>query len=322
MTIRARAYFVTAELLFAFAASLPAQTVRLPELGVASHRGQLFPVSGVPGAARLTEPLDISGVDQLYAIPASDLALGISSDSKQFLLIRNPRGVASVSSFDFGEVDSFVPSPSGDSVLVKAAGAPAKFHVLSGINNAGTSAWSFELDETGGSIERFAVSDTGQAVLVMVNTDSGDELLSVRQDVGTSVVTRLGAGAAVSFIPRSRDGVAVDAGTQQLLRLDGGAVVGSAVLLTGSIPQAFSAVSVSMDGRRLFAAGPAGDVLMIDVNDGNVERIDCECVPTGLARLNGDVFQLLVPESSNVWLLSLRRDMRLTLVPAYTGGAK
>jgi hypothetical protein len=277
-------------------------------------------VRGIPGAALLSEPLDLRMTLTDAAVsPRGDLAIAIDADGAAHLFKLNggaateravPNLMASAASVIF--------SPSG---AAAALYRPGSVQVLKGLPDAPEVATTLAVPSMGSvaaeaaamgrmrqpAHETIAISDDAAYVLF---ARSGEvDLLSVAGGVRKLVDGH--AGAMVAFAAGNHD-AAIAAGGVVTLYED---IAGASTRRDFPGAGLSGGLAFSADGARILLAGPRS-VVVIDRTTGIRSLVECDFKPTGITAM-GAMFRLNEPGSGPLWLLDGGApEPKLIFVPA------
>ena len=257
-----------------------------PQLGYLWDSGDqtLRPILGMPGASQIGESVVPAGTyTQAAGSPSSAVALLVSSDQKLYRMSL-PSGTPAPLDVNAAAGAALRFSPSGISAAVFVPGSAA-VTVLTGL----TATPQTRIVSPGGPIMDLAISDHG-TVAAVLQSSSGDALVSVSLNSAPQPLLRLEAPGGLSFVGASDDLLAADAAasTLSLIRAVSTAPtvtpVSSATLL-----QAPVAVGASFDGRwAVVANGGESSVVRFDLSGATPPlRLVCPIQPTTAAQLAG-----------------------------------
>lgn len=293
-----------------------------PVAGYVFDGAALRPINGVPGGATLGEALSL-GVAASAAVvsPQLDSAIVTAGDGSLHLFRLGghsatevswngvPRGPARV-----------VYSPSGTAAAVYAAG---RVRTFGGLPNSPMLEFATGIAPSPVGSARQSTSVVPQAMAV---SDDAAWLLVVSEGrvrlmgaSGASALLLEGArGAGVTFTPGGHV-VAVIDGARPWLEVfpDASGAPSQRIPAPGLAEPA--GLEFSADGKlALAAAHTAKSVTIFDLAGGTGTTLDCDCVPTGVARL-GSLFRLTNASSGPVWLVDTGASpARVVFVPART----
>ncbi len=276
-----------------------------PGLGLVfeERTGSLRPVLGIPGAARLGEPIDIGArLARAVVSPRQDAAIGVTAEGAAIGIRLSPAGAVTQ---DLG-------AASGPIAFSDDGGAAA-------IAGGGITLWrtgeSFEPAgrvDIEGEITALALSGDGALLAALAN--GAVQLLEPGQPPVTVGSVRHASAAA--FVPGSRDAIVTDDAGDIVYLLRSGAFFAIADQAAGVAGPVAAAVS---SGRALVANAKTGAVLSIRLSDGAAETSDCGCRPSRLdPTLENGVFWL----ADGLVFDDQPAGRRVWFVPAGEGGRR
>jgi hypothetical protein len=284
---------------------------------------QLQPILGIPGAARLGNPISLpQSVTQLYVAPGQNFALaaqGVANGVALVLLRVN--GVMQTNLTltplpgALAKPDLVAFSPSGQSAALysQAAGvvqlfsglpaSPQKSQQISGIEAA----------------ELLAVSDDAQAVLI---SDGVGNAYALAQGQAPVPIYHTEIISALAFFPQSHDAILCDP-------YNGTAVAGRATDGITIFPAPNTcqpqAATTTADGKTILLACPASHLIWsIDRASGSIGFHEVDNTPFGFASLGlRDTFLLSPADGDGTyWLLTLQNGETVTsFIAAPNAGA-
>jgi DNA-binding beta-propeller fold protein YncE len=346
MKIRIHYWFLSAVLVGtgAIAATVTLDGPRLGMLFDPQTRA-LHPILGIPGSAVVGRALELGiSVEKAAISPAQDFVLVTAGDRREVVMLRTGRApIAPIA------IEGADPAP--NEMILSAGGRAAvlyhrdrnRLQVITGLPSGPRVSSQLYLS-AGEAPSAFAVSDDGRVVLAGI----GGSLKMITANGEVPVLPGIGKITAIAFGKRSVEPV-VDEVRGDLHRASPGpaapAPLGYVALaadalhdrlflvrnVTGDVEAEVIgtsaegiaspvALAVSRDNRRVFVANAkSGTVAIFDLlrGDRSHSLISCGCSPTGLDRLNGDVFRLTAPSSRPLWVLEADgREPRVVFVPA------
>jgi hypothetical protein len=292
----------------------------IPDAGGTAIR----PVLGIPGASVLGERLELD-VDIRGAVisPRQDYAIASRLADAQAVVIdvgADPPAVTPVTGVHPG-VELIAVSPSG-SVAAVYDHPSGTVQVIGGLPHNAAVVAEFDTSIISGRAAGLAISDDGTLALMKVveSDDAGLWVLGSSNGPGRISLDRPSAAA---FFPNRDDAVVTDdAARSAFLMMDIGHA-GTLVPLVSAADriEAFSSVSVSEDGRRVFLADAgSGIIATVDVETRTSNFASCQCRPTGLYRLSGNsIFRLTEPSGDPITILDASSsDPRIAIIPPAT----
>jgi hypothetical protein len=279
--------------------------------------GTLRQVTGIPGAAHSGAPLEL-GVKLAWAAvsPAQDHVLAASRDSQEVLLFQIRSGGISMR-----PLRDVPPAP--DRVALSPSGAAAALYysdagmvrVLANLED-GAASRSFNL---AGAPSALAVSDDGQAALVIIPGEGEVQTLLWTGDAGVRRIVDSYGAAAAAFFRGSQDAVIADGMKRYFYRLRTSKGVDTLEIAGDFDGDASGPVALKLahDNTRVFAAiGNGNRVEVLDVAGRSITRLECACKPSALTALNGSLFRLTGGDGQRFWILDGGASQpRLLFVP-------
>lgn len=279
--------------------------VSAPVLGFLAEGDQVRPIFGVPAAAAVADPIR-TGVKAASAIAARDSVLivdavegGLSVLSggtlKHIAGARTAPAMAALSPAGQAAVLWFSPH-STIQVLSDLARAPVVREVSAPFLSAMPGA--------------LALSDDGTWMAGI--WEDGTYAFGPQGEVMRLPLQE--TAVAIQFFPASHDLVLATARGLWLVT-DAGGRTAPRLLWQADPEEPFEALAVAGEAGRLHAVTRNGTILTVSP-EGDLTRLDCQCQPSGLSRLAGNVFRLtgLVngaiklfdADSGAVWFAPLR----------------
>ena len=348
MTMRIHHWFCSG-LLLVTGATAATVTLEGPRLGMLfdPQTRALHPILGIPGSAVVGRALELGITVEKAAIsPGQDFVLVTAGDRREVVMLRTGRGpIAPVA------IEGADPAP--NEIILSAGGRAAllyhralnRLQVITGMPSGPRISAQLYLS-AGEAPSAFAVSDDGRVVLAGI----GGSLKMITANGEVPVLPGIGKITAIAFgkrsaapvvdevrgeVHRTRPGPAVPASASFgyvalaadalhdrlfLVRNVTGDVDAEVIGTSAEGIASPVALAVSRDNGRVFVANAkSGTVAIFDLLRGGRSHslISCGCSPTGLDRLNGDVFRLTAPSSRPLWVLEADgREPRVVFVPA------
>jgi len=283
----------------------------------------LQPVLGVPGAATVGPPLELtSDFSRAVISPRQDYALAVSASTPNLLRVSMGHRVS---------VEQFgIPLSGSGLIALSPTGSAAAVHdpdrnriqVISGIPSAPVLAREFDLATFAGALATLAVSDDANMMIAGFSEVEENAVVALGSEGAVRFLTAPGRATAATFLPGSRDAIIADGPASRIYLVRDALGSGEMTLLASPEQEILGpiAVAVSRDGKRAFAAsGRGGRLALIDLAAGTVSAIPCSCSPSELAPLNGNaVFRLTPPTAGPMWLLDAdAAEPRIVFVPPY-----
>lgn len=275
--------------------------IRGPQLGYVFDKGEgiLRPILGVPGAARLGDPLNL-GVNLALAeiSPKQDYALGVTTEEGGRLVLIAFGEAAQPSSLI--PLEAAVAGASRIAFSRQGRAAALLFpenqilKILSGLPEAPVLTREIDL-RLAGLPEALALDDEGKLALLAVPENQGSRVLAYSQETG---LQSLGIFGKVSALKLSADlrALVADRETQQVILIRD--LLGSAQRLSlASREDGIHdpvAVEFSREETRVFVANAgSGSIASLSLDGGPATLTFCDCAPAALEKLDGDgVFRL------------------------------
>lgn len=277
-----------------FPICLHAQAIKGPVLGYVSDAAgaAVRPLLGIPGASSLGERLSLDAdVRQLQVSSQQDYILAVRNDDESVVLFNLAASTLSGRPLAFPPGASLLSiSPSGLAAATYQADTRVVYTIAGLPGNPGK-VRTFDASQVSGRVAALAVSDDGTLALVRSERNDGEQSrteFSVIDDLDVS--WRVPAdGAAVAFVPGSRDIVVADNLTRNafLVRDIGRSYARLPLLTLADDAEMFSDAAMSADGLRVFVTTQSGMVAIVNVVTGQTIWVSCKCRPTILAPLNG-----------------------------------
>jgi hypothetical protein len=256
-----------------------------PTLGfVAGPAGQLQPIFGIPGAARLGNPVALpQSVTQVFVAPGQNYALAAQGAANPVaLVVLRVNGVMQTNLTltalpgALATPDLVAFSPGGGSaalysqqagmvqVFTGLPGSPKRAQQISGV----------------GAVALLAVSDDAQAVLI---SDGVGNVYALAQNAAAAPVYHTEMVSALAFFPQSHEAILCDP-------YNGSTVVGQAVDGITIFPAPDTcqprAATATADGKTILLACPASHLIWsIDRASGAVAFHSVSNTPYGFTRL-------------------------------------
>ena len=265
----------------------------------------LYALQGFPGAAFPGPRLTLARAAGLPAISSAGSYAVARGARPGELLVYNLRpnpgsGMLLPSSFFVNaQADRIVLSPLGGVALLYDRGR-REVEVLAGLPRQPHSLYSVSLAGLGGVLTALAVSDDGAVALAAFSNENGSgEIYRLQREVASHAGTASRAAAAgrvvhMAFVPQSRDALAADYASGQVLMLkDGGRQGTHTVAGRSDGVRAPVAVEASTGGSIFVVNEGSGTLVVIASEGASPSLFSCGCVATGLERLKDpDSFRL------------------------------
>ncbi len=282
----------------------------VPMLGFVSSQSpaQLRPILGIPGSARLGNPLSLpASVTRIHVAPGQAFALveegpshPLSIVSLQGLALETRTLAAAPISGAMSQIDLLAFSPSGRSAVTYSR-QTNQLQVLAGLPKSPRVALNFESLVIPAPLQKLAVSD--DAAMVLLSNDAGS-VYSVSRGMALSAVHYSPDISALEFIAHTPDALIFDRSLNAASFLHDSKIKPVALGPTAAgLCQPEAGVSTA-DGRTILVACPAQHaILSVDRASGLTRVHHMSNAPTALNRLRADdVFLMSPPEGGTYWL--------------------
>ena len=251
-------------------------------------------IFGIPGAARLGDPLPLpGGIAKIRLAPGQLYALAEQASGEPMAVLplnaTKPGSLAAIVGA-FAQADLVAFSPSGGTAALYSAAA-GSVQVLAGLPQAAVVARKIALAAQPAAL---AISD--DAAVVAIADASGAISLA---DAPPRFLYSVGQAAALAFVPGSRDLVVVDRAKNQVTLLQN-VTGGVSAKALGTVDQPSAGVVV---GRSVIVSSAANTrISTIDLDSGVLASVDATAIPDRLEllRTSGAVLFSAAP----VWFLS------------------
>jgi hypothetical protein len=260
----------------ALAATASAQ-VTAPLLGWLPSGTQIRPIHGFPAAATLGSPVNAGHeLSHIAVSPGQNYVLASEARTGEVLLVIP--GVSANVLDTPAKPDQIVVSPRGESAALWFS-TSGQLEILSGLPAAPVVRSVDTSFIT--AMHAMAVSDDGQWIAAASSTG----VFEWEPD-GVPHQTYSGSdAAALAFLAASPD-LAIATSTQ-LLSISGSA---TSILYQGAFSPA--GLAASFDNRKIVLADRSGTIYSVDVATHTASIMDCQCQPSGVFGLDGDLFRL------------------------------
>lgn len=267
------------------------------------------PVYGIPGAAVLAPAPVLAGESLRNAAvaPSGHYALIVLAEGEQVAVVSNLSGPPRIRILDVPAGPArivFSPDGSGAALYYKE---PARLEVLTGLPEAPSTAWTWDLSSLPGELGAVAIGPAGKLALVAINAQPTPVWL-VSPDEGQRWIHLCEGAPSFAFLPDGGSGLIADGGTGEVWLARDLAQQPALERIAGpddgvSKPVALAA---SRDGRRIYvAAGDPAGVIVLGLAGEEPLRLSCPCAPRTLERMAGGAAFLLTADGgeSRVWML-------------------
>jgi len=319
------AFFLTAPALFGASEAPSSDQVSGPVLGYLfdSQQGNFLPVWGIPGAARIGDPLlaDVSVVTAEVS-PSQAFALGIGAGGEVYKISLSPAGAAGAAIDGLTGIDRVVISPSGSAAAAydRQTGSAALLTNLGGDPTVGGTA---DLSSVPGVLTGLAVNDAGTVILAASASRDAGALSAVRPGDAASPIGAIGRAVGLAFVAGTNDAVVADVDRGEILSVRNVTGGGEIIVLASGSDGVEGAVAVgAANGSALAVSTSMGALITVPLGGGSVTITDCECQPTTVSAMNG-VHRLTSDLTSAIILADVTgADPRILFVPALGGAAQ
>jgi len=282
-----------------------------------SVSGAIRTISGTPGAAFFSGPLDPGSVADALISPQQDYFLALKGDRRQVVLGRSLLQSAVIPGVADAP-DSWVLSPKGTAAALSYNGSNTIL-ILTGLPLSPVIMAEYDSSQFAGSVRLLALSEDAARLLAVISTEGGASL-TMLGDGGTE--TPLGeAGAAVSaqFLG-SREAAVADPLRNEVFLIRESAGGTSRILIASEADgiAAPAAIAGSADGRRVWVANTGSQsVISIDLESHLLHSLACSLSPNALARMGpGAYFRLTDFTQSSILVLDDSKPQpRILLIP-------
>jgi hypothetical protein len=270
--------------------------------------GRIRPIFGVTGASKLGEPLEMDfEIHAAEVSPRQDYILALVGNNREVVQIRISRGMASVRTLlpIAPAPDKIVLSPRGTAgaVYYRSSG---KVQIITGLPDEPVLHSEVDLSALVLAPGVIAVSDDGQALLMTPVEDGVGRLYLAAPGGDVRPIFALRRVSAIEFLAQSHDAVIADSEENKVYLLRGTGGPEQLLVLAEEkdgvmVPRA---VAVASDGRQVVVLNEQSKGLVIVSLDGATPaKLACDCVATGLFRLEGNaVFRLTGLSAGPAWV--------------------
>lgn len=280
----------------------PGTSVRRPLLGyVQLAPGEIRPVTGFIGANVVQDNVVAADMavfpagSQPYAI----VRAGDASPAGVARLDENGLGPVTAIPEAFGAMERAVFSASGESVILMAEG---RLQVITGLPDQPRIASNVNLSEIPGTFVTATVSDDGQTIAAAFANGETARLDEIRGNQRRTLIERPSV-AAVRYVPASGALLIADAASNEVLLLDKD---GAEPLILAGAAEGVSGpadIETSKDGRIVFVANSAANLIMIDRETGETRVLPCGFAPVAFQRLARSAVAIVAREGASVAVL-------------------
>jgi DNA-binding beta-propeller fold protein YncE len=275
--------------------------------------GQIRTVVGIPGAARVTDPVKLDfKLEHALVVPGGALAVASVSGGSALTVVgaldSEPTAVPvenSMADFDFGAFNG-----PGTTAILYGSGCKC-IQVIDGLPDAPRVSRNIDSTSFPGAVLALAVSDDQSIAAVAVASSedgiSPSRILLFDLNGDSTPPPIITSASSLAFTPNQKDLVVTDApsGLVSLALNAGGVVdVASALVSTGS--DAISnpgAIAFTNDGLLLIA-DRAGLVHIIDLQTKERRSAGCRCRPDSMERMRDkSTYRLTGIEAGSIWIL-------------------
>lgn len=285
--------------------------VQGPVLGVVFDEtsAAIRPLSGVPGAASLGEPLfRAEGLRGVVASASGNYAIGIDAAGGVVLMTPNGRRMLPIT----GATRVYISSRGGSAAVYRAqAGA---VDVVGGLPDAPRVDRTVAMDVEPAGL---AVSEDGAAVVALTRrTRNADAVSWIGRDGVSTVVHQARRIESVWLIDSSTALIAEPRAVKLVSPAFGAQTVADGVA-------GILGAAASTDGAKIAIALRSGAVILQDRASGARTVLPCACNPAELVPVKGNaVFRLNKPGRGPLWLLDADSPSPRVTFVAVPGGAQ
>jgi hypothetical protein len=273
--------------LFTVAAIANSQQVRQGALGFVLDKGtaRVRPLWGVPGAARVGDPIDLGGdVSAIAASPNQDYVVALIGGAAN-IWTRETATLQSIPGIPAGAA-RVVLSPEGGSAVFYYPDA-GRIHVVTGLPSAPVPVFDASLSALMNPLSLLAVSDDGALVLASESVVTGNPAPSVAVFNANGVAGRIALGgpaSAIAFLSNNHDALLSSAPESALIR-DAAAQAGR-IELPAVLNGASGVVAASDGATALFVNAQSNAVSIATLTSSGAPPVTltCNCSPTGITR--------------------------------------
>jgi hypothetical protein len=282
-----------------------------------SVSGAIRTVSGTPGAAFLSGPVDPGSVSDALVSPQQDYFLALKGDRRQVVLARSFLQNAAIPGVPDAP-DSWILSPKGTAAALYF-NSSNKILILTGLPLSPVIMAEYDSSQSAGSVRLLALSEDAARLLAVISTEGGASL-TMLGDGGTQ--TPLGqAGAAVSaqFLGTREAAVADPLRNEVfLIRESADGISRIPIASEADGITAPGAIAGSADGRRVWVANTGSQsVISIDLESHLLHSLACSLSPNALARMGpGAYFRLTDFTQNSILVLDdSKAQPRILMIP-------
>jgi hypothetical protein len=285
--------------------------------------GQIRTVVGIPGAARVTDPVKLDFKLEHALIGAGGaIALAGNSGAAALTLVGSldsqPTAIAvenSMADFDSGAFNG----PGTAAILYSSA--CKCIQVIGGLPDSPRVSRNIDSASFPGTVLALAVSDDQSIAAVAVASSedgsSPSRILLFDLNGDSTPPPILTSASSLAFTPGGKDLLLTDAPTGSVsLALNAGGVVDVASASVSSSGNAISnpgAIAFTSDGLLLIADA-AGLVHIIDLQTNERKSVGCSCRPDSMDRMKDkSLYRLTGIEAGSVWILDTSGESPRTL---------
>ncbi len=258
-----------------------------------SVSGAIRTLSGTPGVAFFSRPLEPGSVSGALISPQQDYFLALKGDRRQVVLGRPLPEATAIPGLPDAP-DSWILSPKGSAAAL-SYNSSNTILILTGLPLSPVIAARYDSSQLAGSMRLVAIREDAARLLVVVSTDSGAALMLLADGETQTPLGQVDAAVSAAFLA-SRDAAVADPLRNEVFLVresEGGA---SRIPLASGADgvSAPRAIAESADGRRIWVANTGSQsVISIDLESHLLRSSACSFPPTTLARLgHGAYFQL------------------------------
>lgn len=282
------------------ASSAAGQRIKVhgPTLGFVFDRSgrALLPIDGIPGAAEIGEPIELSGTPtRMMVAPGAAHAVADMEGNPLAVLLRNGHGAPIPLPGTRTAANIIAFSASGDAVALYHSDSSSVF-VVRGLPDSPEEAEEWPLSGLPGSISALAVGDGGGMALVGIASEVDGGIYLLRAGGAAHRIGSLSDPRLIAVNPGATEAIAVDAAANSIHRFSDLQRTAAEFVVPGpsGSDSPITAVAYWSGGGHLLAARQDGSITLFAASGEELSSASCECIPDGLVRTAvAGVFQVL-----------------------------
>jgi hypothetical protein len=282
-----------------------------------SISGAIRTISGTPGAAFFSGPLDPGSVSDALISPQQDYFLALKGDRRQVVLGRSSLQSAAIPGVPDAP-DSWILSPKGTAAAL-FYGISNTILIVTGLPLSPVIAAEYDASQLAGSVRLLALSEDAARLLAVLSAEGGASLILLGDGGTQTSLGQVGATVSAQFLGSSEAAVADPLRNEVfLIRESAGGTSRIPIASEADGIAAPAAIAGSADGRRVWVANTGSQsVISIDLESHLVRSIACSLSPSALARLGpGAYFRLTDFTQSSILVLDDSKPQpRILLIP-------